>query len=304
MKKLWLTVLVLSLPGASCLAQYKVTTVDFPGAPQTELIAVNNLGQYVGALIEADINQTNHAIFFDGRHFRQLDPNGVLGSTSSFALSLNLRGDIVGGYIDASNVGHGFLCNEGKVTTIDFPGATSTFAFGINDKRQIIGIYNDTTGAQHAFLLEEGVFKNSDLPGGVSTTPFSINNRGEIVGEFENAPLTVGHGYFEARDGKVTTFDAPGAEPNGTFFISINNFNTILGSFTGTDNLNHNFVLTDGRLRSFDLPQSLQASAVSVQTINDFGEIVGFYNDPQGIQHGFVAIRRDDDRDDRESEQR
>jgi probable HAF family extracellular repeat protein len=288
MKGTGLSALFLSLLALPCLGQYKVTTVDFPGAPQTELIAVNNDGQYVGALIEADANQTNHAIFFDGKTFRQLDAHGVLGSTSSFALSLNVRGDIVGGYVDASNVGHGFLYNDGKVATLDFPGATSTFAFGINDLRQIIGIYNDSLGAQHAFLLENGDFKNIDLPGGV-TTPFSINDRSEIVGEFVDVPNTTGHGYLERKDGKITKFDAPAAPPNSTFFISVNNFNLIVGAYTA-NNATQNFVLSHGRLRNFDLPPSFRASGVSAQTVNDFGEIVGFYDDPEGVQHGFIAI--------------
>src|SRR5580698_5487200 len=100
MKKFGITILFLALAVASCFAQYNYATVDFLGAPQTELIAVNDARQYVGASIDAD--GTNHAIYFDGRNFKLLDPNGVVGANYSFALSLNLRGDIVGGYIDAT----------------------------------------------------------------------------------------------------------------------------------------------------------------------------------------------------------
>jgi probable HAF family extracellular repeat protein len=290
MRRFWLTVLFLNLLVAPCLAQYKFTTVDFPGAPQTNLFAVNDEGQYVGALIDNDANMTNHAIFFDGKTLRLLDPNGVIGANFSFALSLNLRGDIVGGYIDGSNVAHGFLYNGGKVTTIDFPGASGTFAFGINDKREIIGVYNDAAQHQHAFLLRKGVFTNIDLPGGVLTVPFSINDWSAIAGQFQDGSKAPGHGYLQLDNGKFTTFDAPGAPPDSTFFISINNFNRILGTWIDTSNVNHNFVLSDGRLRNFDLPKSFQATNVSAQTINDFGEIVGFYFDAQGVQHGFVAI--------------
>src|ERR1035438_9443650 len=89
MKRFGLAALLLSLLAIPCQAQYKVTTVDFPGAAQTNIFAVNNQGQYVGALIKADAGQTNYAIFFDGRNFHQLDPNGPLGVNYSFALSLN-----------------------------------------------------------------------------------------------------------------------------------------------------------------------------------------------------------------------
>lgn len=293
MRRLGPTIVFLTLLVAPCLAQYNFTTVDFPGAAQTNLFAVNDEGQYVGASIDADT--TNHAIVFNGKTLRLLDPKGVIGTHFSFALSLNLRGDIVGGYVDSSNVAHGFLYHGGNVTPIDFPGASGTFAFGINDRREIIGVYSDAAQVQHAFLLRKGVFKNIDLTGGVLTVPFSINDQSAIAGQFEDAPgEKVGHGYFELPDGKFTTFDAPGAPPNSTFFISVNNFSQILGTWIDIKHINHNFLLCGGHLRNFRLPKSFHAINVSTQTINDFGEIVGFYTDPKKVQHGFVAIPKDE----------
>src|SRR5215831_13956361 len=218
-------VLFLALIAMPCVAQYKFSRVDFPGAAQTNLFAINDNRQYVGASIDA--SGTNHAIYFDGNILSLLDPNGVVGANYSFGLSLNLRGDIVGGYIDTSNVDHGFLYNGGKVTTIDYPGALGTFAFGINDRRDIIGIYTDSNKAQHAFLLRKGVFKNIDLSGAITTTPFSINDWTEIAGQYQNVPNTIGHGYLELKNGRFTTYDAPHAPPNSTFFISINNLQQI-----------------------------------------------------------------------------
>jgi uncharacterized membrane protein len=286
---IFLTLLVVFSFAQSGFAQYKFTTVDFAGAAQTEVIAVNDAGQYVGASIDADT--TNHAIYFDGKTFSKLDPNGPVGTNYSFALSLNLRGDIVGGYFDASNVAHGFLYNGGKVTNIDYPGATGTFAYGVNDSREIIGVYADTAQVQHAFILRKGVYKNIDLPGGVLTVPFSINGFSQVVGEFEDAAgEPVGHGYLQAKNGKFTTYDAPGAPANSTFFISINSFDLILGTWIDGVGLNHNFLLSFAGYQTFDLPKSLHATNVSAQTINDFGEIVGYYFDAQQVQHGFLAI--------------
>jgi probable HAF family extracellular repeat protein len=293
MQKVASTIFLLSLLVAPCFAQYNFTTVDFPGAAQTEVIAVNDAGHYVGASIDA--SGTNHAIFFDGKSLSLLDPDGVVGTNFSFALSLNLCGDIVGGYVDSANVSHGFLYNGGNATPIDFPGASGTFAFGINDLREIIGVYADASQNQHAFLLRNGVFKNIDLAGGVLTVPFSVNDLGEIVGQFENAPgESEGHGYFELSDGKFTTFDAPGAPPNRTFFISINNVQQILGTWVDASAINHNFLLAGKNLRNFNLPNSLHAANVSAQTLNDFGEIVGFYFDAQQVQHGFLAIPKNE----------
>src|SRR5215469_6023323 len=49
-------------------------------------------------------------------------------------------GVIVGYYIDAKNVSHGFIrSRHGKYTTIDVPGAAGTQAFGINDEGKVVG---------------------------------------------------------------------------------------------------------------------------------------------------------------------
>jgi hypothetical protein len=142
--------------------------------------------------------------------------------------------------------------------------------------------------------LQDGVFKNIDLPGGLSTTPYSINDWSQIAGKFEDVSNTTGHGYLQQKNGKFTTFDAPGAPADSTFFISVNNFDRILGAWIDSAGVTHNFLLSEGRLHNFDLPESFHASSVSAQTINDFGEIVGYYNDSQGVQHGFVAIPKDE----------
>ncbi len=288
MRRIGCTLLFLTLLAAPGWAQYTFSTVDFPGAAQTNLFAVNDLGQYVGASIDAD--GTNHAIYFDGQSLSLLDPSGVVGANFSFALSLNRRGDIVGGYVDGAGTAHGFLYNGGNVSTVDFPGSTGTFAFGINNLHEIIGIYADAAQNQHAFLLKKGVFSTIDLAGGLLTVPFSINDLSEIVGQFENVASTTGHGYLALKNGKFTTFDAPGAPPNSTFFISINNINRILGTWVDASLVNHNFVLTDGTVRNFNVPKSFHAVNASAQTINNLGEIVGFFTDGQQVQHGFVAV--------------
>jgi hypothetical protein len=290
MKRFCCTLLFCTVLVAPCLAQYRFKIVDFPGAAQTNVIAVNDGRQYVGISVDATGN--DHAIYFSGKKLSLLDPSGVVGANFSFALSLNNRGDIVGGYVDAAGVSHGFLYNGGKVSTLDFPGAASTQAFGVNDRREIIGIYFDSASNLHAFELKNSTYKTIDLSGALQTVPFSINDFSEIVGEDVDVAGTIGHGYLALKNGKFTTYDAPGAPPNSTFFISINNLNKILGAWVDANNLNHNFLLTNGKSRIFDVPKSFKATQVSVQTLNDLSDVVGYFTDAQGIQHGFLAFRR------------
>jgi probable HAF family extracellular repeat protein len=290
MKRLLLSITVLTLVVAPCLAQYTFKAVNYPGASNTQIFAVNNASHYVGAFYDAQVN--GHAMYFDGKTLAALDPSGVIGTApNSFAFSLNNRGDIAGSYTDASGSYHGYLYNHGKITDIEFPGGFNTQAFGVNDLRQVIGVFTDSAKAPHAFLLRRGVYKQIDLPNGIQTVPFSINDSTEIVGQFVNVAKTTGHGYLQIKSGKFTLYDAPHAAPNSTYLISINNRNQIVGFYFDKAGMYHNILLHGKNLTQLKVPNSFQASFASFQTINDSGEIVGYYNDAQQVAHGFVAKR-------------
>jgi probable HAF family extracellular repeat protein len=288
--------LVIGLAAALPAAAFEVRTIDFPGAADTNLIAVNDLGQFVGT--EQDGSNAQHAIFFDGKKLKLLDPQGLIGSSpQSFALSINNRGAIAGVYEDSGGGFHGFLRQpNGKVDSIDYPGASITEAFGVNDFGTVIGLFFDAAGNVHAFTLRDGRFQLADLPGGLQTIPFSINDRGQIVGEFITTPNTHGFGYLEQPDKQVTFTTAPNSQPQGTFFISINNRDQVLGAYTDQSGAVQNFLRTGDDYALFNLPERLGASGVSAQTVNDLGDIVGFYSDGNGVQHGFFATpsRRDE----------
>jgi probable HAF family extracellular repeat protein len=278
---------------ASAGGGYQFRAVDFPGAANTAVYAVNDRGQFVGA--EKDIDGSHHAIVDDGTHLRLLDPNGLIGtSPESWAFSINNRDDIAGAYTDTSGAHHGYVHHaDGTITHIEFPGAIETQAYGVNDLRTVIGVYTDTDGNVRAFTLHNGHYRNIDLPGGTpsfGTTPLSINDFGEIVGEFIRTENTNGFGYLQKPDGRFTLTTAPGSAPEQTYFISINNRQQILGAFADSAGAQHNFLKTGQDFRPFDLPARFAASFVSAQTVNDRDEIVGWYLDASNVAHGFVAI--------------
>jgi probable HAF family extracellular repeat protein len=290
MKPFAIALLILAPLAATARADYHYQAVDYPGAAATVLFALNDRGESVGSFY----TPAAHAMRFDGQQFHAIDPDGVIGtSPKSHAYSINNRDDIAGSYQDAGGVLHGFVFHapSGQLDVLDHPSGNPTEAFGVNDLGEVIGVYyvGDET---HAFRWRRGVYRAADLPGG-STTPFSINDRGEIVGEIVDVAGTLGHGFREACDGKVTRFDAPGAPANSTFFISINNRDQVLGAYQDAAGNFNNFVLDRGALQPFDLPSSFGATAVSAQTINDQGGIVGYYSDEQGVNHGFAAVRHD-----------
>lgn len=302
MKTLILAVVVLiGSSFTAAAADYHFRSVDFPGASNTFLFALNDDKQCVGA--ELDKIGLYHAIVFKHGVLSTLDPHGLVGTShQSFAYSTNNRGEIAGGLIDAAGNAHGFVHHpDGFVEAIDFPNGFNTQAFGINDHGTVIGVYAETAGAHatHAFVRREGQFLNIDLPGGV-TTPFSINDREEIVGEYVTTPQTNGFGYVQKRDGRFTLFTAPASLPQQTLFISINNRNQILGAYASATVAQQNFLETDGNYVSFDLPPRFAATFVSAQTVNDEDDIVGYFTDAANVNHAFLAIAAKDRDEDEE----
>jgi hypothetical protein len=294
--------LLLSLLSLAATAQadggYSFRVVDFAGATNTFVFAVNNAGQFVGA--EQDAAGVAHAIVDDGHQLQLLDL-GALGAIGrSFALSTNNRGDIAGAYRDAAGAVHGYVHHaDNSVTPIDYPGATGTEAFGVNDHGSVIGIYFDAQGNAHGFVRRAGRYFNADLPNAPATvtTPLSINDLEQIVGEYQTDVTTNGFGYLQLPDGHFQLSTAPGSAPEGTFFISINNRRQILGAYADSAGALHSFLRSGGDYHPFDLPARLGAALVLVQTVNDHDTIVGYYLDASSVAHGFIAVRDERQRD-------
>jgi hypothetical protein len=290
MKIFILAGLLLGAAAGASAAEYRIRTVDFPGAANTALYAINDDAHCVGA--ERDRSGAHHAIVFAEGVLHILDPNGLVGrSAESWAFSINNRGDIAGAFVDSAGSHHGFVHRwDHSVEIIDYPGGFDSQAYGINDHDTIIGVYNDAGGNSHAFVRRAGAYSTIDLVGGLQTIPLSINDREEIVGEYITTPNTNGYGYVQKPDGSYSIFTAPGSDPQQTFFISINNRDQILGGYANATTLQQNFLATRSTYSLFNLPPRLGASLVSAETVNDSDEIVGFYFDAANVAHGFLAI--------------
>jgi hypothetical protein len=281
------------LAGPACGAQLKYRTVDFPGATATEVFAVNDLRQFVGAEREAD--GTHYALLDAGAGLARIDL-GALGAAQSWAYSINSRTDVAGTFTDAAGQSHGYVHHaDGSIETIDFPGGNNTQGYGVNDRGTVIGVYGDDSGAPHAYARIKGRFMNIDIPGGVATTPLSVNDSNEIVGQFEKTDGTVGYGFVRAATGRVTLHQAPGSLPESTLFISANNRGGVLGAWVDADGNDVNFLRKQAKYYPIGLPDSFGASFTSAQTINDRNDIVGYYVGPDGAVHGWLGWAKNSD---------
>jgi hypothetical protein len=99
--------------------------------------------------------------------------------------------------------------------------------------------------------------------------------------------VTGSHGYLD-NNGTFSTFSDPG-NPNGTFATGLNNGGEIVG-FYAIGGILHGFLTATSNLTSFTDIFNSAAAQTAAQGIDTNGNIVGFYKDITGTNHGFVDI--------------
>lgn len=213
----------------------------------------------------------------------------VPGSTSTSAGGINDLGQIVGGYTDDSNVGHGFLLSGGAYTTIDYPQSIYTALAGINNLGQMVGNYTDGNNAEHGFSLINGVYTAINDPAfPQGTYPAQISDVGTIAGLGFDAQGVI-HG-FTLINGVYTTIDYPGASSTQILDMSFNGTEMVgvyqLPSFpTGTY---QGFTLQNGVFTSITYPGS---GVTQLTGVTNVGQVSGAYALPGSVDfNAFVLV--------------
>jgi len=185
----------------------------------------------------------------------EFTPIAPAGSLFSLARGLNDRGDAVGDYLDSNFGYHGFLrTHNGTVSTIDPPGATATSAFSVNNLGVVVGAYRDSLNLLHGFRRSpSGSYITVDFPGAPDSQLTGINNSGETTGVYDL--------------GTLASAQCPGTSCGAISFFHKN------GLFT-----------------SFENP-SAAPGVTFAQSVNDRGQIAGFYQDTSGGVFGFLRRR-------------
>jgi hypothetical protein len=197
-------------------------------------------------------------------------PAGLLPGTAARQTSvrgISPRGDIVGFYVDAAGRQHGFVRQDGRYETIDFPlaGVRGTIANGINAQGEVVGQYllpvnpavadssplycppnpNGGTIADPAcikgFYYRRGEFTTIMFSGHPGAIPQRITAEGDIHGCLHDRDLGMSmygatwHRSFGPK-GAVYIADAYSLQPNGgqladsmPVTMSMNNGGTLNG---------------------------------------------------------------------------
>ena len=190
--------------------------------------------------------------------------------------SINDLGAITGNYDDANGFSHGFLRSpDGNFMTFDVPGASGygTFPKVVNLEGAVVGFYTDSNYSFHAFLRSpDGKFTTWIGPdactgngseGCYGSGGSNINAFGTVAGGFEdNSGNFVHHSFVRNAEGKLTTFDVPGAGTGsyqGTGCpgcdLGLNQFGAIAGIYIDANSVNHGFLRNpNGKITTFDAP--------------------------------------------------
>jgi hypothetical protein len=144
-------------------------------------------------------------------------------------------------------------------------------------------------GQKHQFII-------FDVPGAADTAGISISPGGIVVGLYYDPINFATHGFLRARDGAITTFDAPGAgtgASQGTIAWEVNSVGAITGTYVDADNVTHSYLRApDGAITEFDAPGAGtgvgQGTGAFGTSINAVGTMSGTYTDANNVYHGFV----------------
>jgi hypothetical protein len=83
---------------------------------------------------------------------------GTAAYQGTIVQGINNAGEVVGSYIDANGLWHGFSrTSKGVFTTFDVPGAGTsagqgTHVYGVSPSGKIVGYFIDSNSVSHGFL--------------------------------------------------------------------------------------------------------------------------------------------------------
>lgn len=188
------------------------------------------------------------------------------GTTASFAIQINLLGQIVGQVYDADFNLSAALWDHGTLTLLPgIPGGNGSLPVGINIRGEIVGSSNDAANVSDTVLWRQGaltVLVNNSIPGG-------INDEGQVVGTLLGAIRP-----FSWRNGVTTQLPMlPGATDGNA--SGINDWGQIVGETSNVAVLWQNGAPIDlnTRITPSD-PLRPYVFLRSASRINNLGQIV------------------------------
>ena len=180
------------------------TEYDVPNTVQTNLLSVNDAGNFTGGFDPDGSGIFQAFVSISGA----LTSWTIPGALGTFAYELSNSNQLVVGYfIDGSGVLHGYYRDASGALhfPVDPSGSVGTVLFGLNERNWVVGRYADTSGATHGlFFTAPDSFFTFDYPGSTFTSLNGINAQGVICGRFVDA-AGIAHGFLARVKGTPPT---------------------------------------------------------------------------------------------------
>ncbi len=265
-----------------------------------QLLGINDSGVIAGYFGDGAI-VNNHGFTYTNGTFTNENVSGA-DQTQVVAINnvktngtFNTAGFSV---INSSGVNTGFTNVGGTFTSVNGPGSTFTQVLGLNDHGQAVGFYTAANGNTNGFTYSLGTSALTTLgvPSSWNTTSVTasgINNRGVIVGFFASCG-GCDSGFIDNNGVFTNPNDPLGSNP---MFFGINNIGEIVGTDTAADGSSEGFVYnmdTGAWTKIVDPNEQTTAngfgiSGTTLNGINDYGQLVGFYAGPGGAVDGVLV---------------
>ena len=176
-------------------------------------------------------------------------------------------------------------------------GFSYSSAQGINDATQVVGIRVSPISRDRGFFWQNGVMTDlGDLFGGSGATrAYAINNSAEVIGESLVQVIPAGGSTYPGvshailwHNGSMTDLGTLGG--TNSFATDINDGGLIIGMSEVSGGALHPFLYTDNgpMVDLTSMAPFTGWTSISVNAINDNGQIVGGGINPSGQDHAFL----------------
>ena len=232
-----------------------------------------------------------------GHDFVTID---VPGAVLSFGFGISNQAVVTGLYYDAEGNSHGFVYENGVITTVDGPTSNPALSqaalYNLSKKHWAGAQYIDDSGTFRAAVYNIDTQTWNTLPvipGTGYNAAGGVNSQGVSAGNWTTDPTTAtgNQGWtFDPKTGSYSFFDVPGVDKVhyiGTIVNDINNAGVVVGLFSDGNGVNHGFAKNGDQYQTIDVPG---ADLTAIQGINSEGDVSGVYR-AAGVRHGFVLTR-------------
>jgi hypothetical protein len=178
------------------------TEYDVPSTVQTNLLSINDVGEFTGGFDPDGSGIFQGFVSIDGT----LTSFSVPGAVGTFAYEINNSEELTVGYYIDGVILHGYYRDSSGTLhfPIDPPGSTTTVLFGLNDKNWVVGRYASAGATHGLFFIPPNQFATFDYPGSTFTSLNGINDKGVICGRYVDAS-GIAHGFLARVTGTPPT---------------------------------------------------------------------------------------------------